>query len=49
MRRVMLLLSALAFLPLAAQVTVTGEGKKGNPTVRIQNIAGNAATAAKIV
>ncbi len=48
MRRVMLLLSVLAFLPLAAQVTVTGEGKKGNPTVRIRNITGNAATAAKI-
>ena len=49
MRCVMLLLSVLAVLPLAAQVTVTGEGKKGNPTVRIQNITGNAETASRIV
>ena len=48
MRRFIAVLLVLTVLPLAAQVTVTGEGKKGNPTVRIQNITGNEQIAGKI-
>ena len=48
MRRFIAVLLVLAVFPLAAQVTVTGEGKKGNPTLRIQNITGNEQIAGKI-